>query len=82
MRINKILPVTLFAASLFMATSICAQTNTTKFKPKPTYQGHLHVGGAFFGTGDVNGYGLLVAVEKSVFKKRYAPFLPFKLALD
>jgi hypothetical protein len=81
MRINNILPVTLFTASLFMASSICAQTNTTtsKFKPKPTYTAHLHAGGAFFGTNDVNGYGFLVAVEKSVFKKSVRPFPAFQV---
>jgi len=79
MRINNILPVTLFTASLFMASSICAQTSTTKFKPKPTYTAHLHAGGAFFGTNDVNGYGFLVAVEKSVFKKSVRPFPTFQV---
>ncbi len=79
MRINKLLPVTLFAASLVMASSVCAQTTTTKFKPKPTYTAHLHAGGAFFGTGDVNGYGFLVAVEKSVFKKSVRPFPAFQV---
>ena len=54
MRINNMLPVTLFTVSLMMASSICAQTNTTtsKFKPKPTYTAHLSVGQVFFGTGD------------------------------
>jgi hypothetical protein len=83
MRINKLLPVTLFVASLVMASSVCAQTTTntttTKFKPKPTYTAHLHAGGAFFGTGDVNGYGFLVAVEKSVFKKSVRPFPAFQV---
>ena len=62
MRINNMLPVTLFVTSLFMATSISAQTGSSKFKPKPTYTAHLSVGQVFFGTGDINGYGLLVAV--------------------
>jgi len=81
MRINNILPVTLFAASLMMASTICAQTNTStsKFKPKPTYTAHLSVGQVFFGTGDVNGYGLLMAVEKSVFKKSVRPFPAFQV---
>jgi len=81
MRINNILPITLFAASLFMASSIFAQKNTTtsKFKPKPTYTAHLSVGQVFFGTGDINGYGLLVAVEKSVFKKSVRPFPAFQV---
>ena len=81
MRINHMLPVTLFAASLFLVSSICAQTSTrtSKFKPKPTYTAHLSVGQAFFGTGDVNGYGLLVAVEKSVFKKSVHPFPAFQV---
>ena len=81
MRINNILPVTLFAASLFMASSISAQTNTntSKFKPKPSYAAHLFVGQVLFGTGDVRGYGLLVAVEKSVFKKSVRPFPAFQV---
>jgi hypothetical protein len=81
MRINKILPVTLFAASLIVASNICAQTSTStsKFKPKPTYTAHLSAGGAFFGTNDVNGYGFLVAVEKSVFKKSVRPFPAFQM---
>ena len=81
MRINNMLPVTLFAASLFVGTSICAQTSssTSKFKPKPTYTAHLSVGQVFFGTGDVNGYGLLMAVEKSVFKKSVRPFPAFQV---
>ena len=81
MRINNMLPVTLFAVSLFLASSICAQTNTSKssFKPKPTYTAHLSVGQVFFGTGDINGYGLLVAVEKSVFKKSVRPYPTFQV---
>jgi hypothetical protein len=75
------LPVTLIAASLFMASSPYAQTSTStsKFKPKPTYTAHLSVGQVFFGTGDINGYGLLVAVEKSVFKKSVRPFPAFQV---
>jgi hypothetical protein len=75
------LPVTLFAVSLFLASSICAQTNTSKssFKPKPSYAAHLSVGQVLFGTGDVRGYGLLVAVEKSVFKKSVRPFPAFQV---
>ena len=81
MRINNMLPVTLIAASLFMASSLYAQTSTStsKFKPKPTYTAHLSVGQVFFGTGDINGYGLLVAVEKSVFKKSVRPFPAFQV---
>jgi hypothetical protein len=77
------LPVTLFAASLFLVSSICAQTSTrtSKFKPKTTYTAHLSVGQVFFGTGDVNGYGLLVAVEKSVFKKSVRPFPAFQVGV-
>ena len=79
MRINNMLPVTLFAVSLFLASSICAQTNTSKssFKPKPSYAAHLFVGQVLFGTGDVRGYGLLVAVEKSIFKKSVRPYPTF-----
>jgi hypothetical protein len=79
MRIKKLLPVTLFAASLIVASSICAQTNTTKPKPKPSYAAHLYAGQVLFGTGDVRGYGLLVAVEKSVFKKTVRPFPTFQV---
>ena len=79
MRINNLLPVTLFAASLIVASSICAQTNTTKPKPKPSYAAHLYAGQVLFGTGDVRGYGLLVAVEKSVFKKTVRPFPAFQV---
>ena len=81
MRINNMSPVTLIAASLFMASSLYAQTSTStsKFKPKPTYTAHLSVGQVFFGTGDINGYGLLVAVEKSVFKKSVRPFPAFQV---
>ena len=81
MRINNMLPVTLIAASLFMASSLYAQTSTStsKFTPKPTYTAHLSVWQVFFGTGDINGYGLLVAVEKSVFKKSVRPFPAFQL---
>ncbi len=79
MRINNMLPVTLFAVSIFLASSICAQTNTSKssFKPKPSYAAHLFVGQVLFGTGDVRGYGLLVAVEKSIFKKSVRPYPTF-----
>jgi hypothetical protein len=79
MRIKNLLPVTLFAASLIVASSICAQTNTTKPKPKPSYAAHLYAGQVLFGTGDVRGYGLLVAVEKSVFKKTVRPFPAFQV---
>ena len=85
MRINNMLPVTLFAVSLFLGSSIYAQTNkntnTSKssFKPKPSYAAHLSVGQVLFGTGDVRGYGLLVAVEKSVFKKSVRPFPAFQV---
>jgi hypothetical protein len=79
MRIKNLLPVTLFAASLIVASSICAQTNTTKPKPKPSYAAHLYAGQVLFGTGDVRGYGLLVAVEKSVFKKTVRPFPTFQV---
>ncbi|MEK0413886.1 MAG: hypothetical protein RL070_1374 [Bacteroidota bacterium] len=81
MRINNMLPVTLFAVSLFLASSICAQTNTSKssFKPKPSYAAHLFVGQVLFGTGDVRGYGLLVAVEKSIFKKSVRPYPTFQV---
>lgn len=82
MRINNRLPVTLFAISLFFASSICAQTgtnNTRTFKPKPSYAAHLSVGQVLFGTGDVRGYGLLVAVEKSIFKKSVRPFPAFQV---
>ena len=79
MRINNILPVTLFAACLIMATSVCAQTNATQAKPKPSYAAHLYAGQVLFGTGDVRGYGLLVAVEKSVFKKTVRPFPAFQV---
>lgn len=82
MRINNRLPVTLFAISLFFASSICAQTgtnNTRTFKPKPSYAAHLSVGQVLFGTGDVRGYGLVVAVEKSVFKKSVRPFPAFQV---
>ncbi len=81
MRINNMLPVTLFAVSLFLASSICAQTNTSKssFKPKPSYAAHLSVGQVLFGTGDVRGYGILVAVEKSVFKKSVRPYPTFQV---
>jgi hypothetical protein len=75
------LPVTLFAVSLFLASSICAQTNTSKssFKPKPSYAAHLSAGQVLFGTGDVRGYGILVAVEKSVFKKSVRPYPTFQV---
>jgi hypothetical protein len=75
------LPVTLFAVSIFLASSICAQTNTSKssFKPKPSYAAHLFVGQVLFGTGDVRGYGLLVAVEKSIFKKSVRPYPTFQV---
>jgi len=76
------LPVTLFVTSLFMATSISAQTGSSKFKPKPTYTAHLSVGQVFFGTGDINGYGLLVAVEKSVLKKSVRPFPAFQVGFS
>jgi len=79
MRINKMLEVTLFAASFFLASSISAQTSIHKFKPKPTYTAHLFAGGAFFGTNDVNGYGFLVAAEKSVFKKTVRPIPAFQM---
>lgn len=81
MRINNMLPVTLFAVSIFLASSICAQTNTSKssFKPKPSYAAHLFVGQVLFGTGDVRGYGLLVAVEKSIFKKSVRPYPTFQV---
>jgi hypothetical protein len=81
MRINNMLPVTLFAVSLFLASSICAQTNTSKssFKPKPSYAAHLSAGQVLFGTGDVRGYGILVAVEKSVFKKSVRPYPTFQV---
>ena len=81
MRINNMLPVTLFAVSIFLASSICAQTNTSKssFKPKPSYAAHLFVGQVLFGTGDVRGYGILVAVEKSVFKKSVRPYPTFQV---
>jgi hypothetical protein len=79
MRINKLLPVTLFVASLIVSSSICAQTIAAKAKPKPSYAAHLYAGGAFFGTNDVNGYGFLVAVEKSIFKKTIRPFPAFQM---
>ena len=79
MRINKMLQVTLFAASLFLASSISAQTSIHKFKPKPNYMAHLSGGQVFFGTGDIRGYGFLVAVEKSVFKKSVCPFPAFQV---
>ena len=66
MRINNMLPVTLFAVSLFLGSSIYAQTNKNKnkntntskssFKPKPSFAAHLSVGQVLFGTGDVRGY--------------------------
>lgn len=81
MRINNMLPVTLFAVILCVTTSICAQTNTNKssFKPKPSYAAHLFVGQVLFGTGDVRGYGLLVAVEKSILKKLVRPYPTFQV---
>ncbi len=79
MRINKMLQVTLFAASLFLARSTNAQTSANKFKPKPTYTAHVSGGQVFFGTGDIRGYGFLVAVEKSVFKKSARPFSTFQM---
>jgi hypothetical protein len=77
------LPVTLFAASLIFASTIFAQTSTSssKFKPKPTFTAHLSMGQVFFGTGDIRGYGFLVAVEKSVFKKSVRPFPAFQMGL-
>lgn len=83
MRINNMLPVTLFAASLIFASTIFAQTITSssKFKPKPTFTAHLSMGQVFFGTGDIRGYGFLVAVEKSVFKKSVRPFPAFQMGL-
>ena len=83
MRINNMLPVTLFAASLIFASTIFAQTSTSssKFKPKPTFTAHLSMGQVFFGTGDIRGYGFLVAVEKSVFKKSVRPFPAFQMGL-
>lgn len=79
MRIANMLPVTLFTVSLFLASNLCAQTNSTKPKPKQTYTAHLSAGGAFFGTNDVNGYGFLLAVEKSIFKKSVRPFPAFQV---
>ena len=79
MRINKMLQVTLFAASVCIATDVCAQTFTSKFIPKPTYTAHVSGGQVFFGTGDIRGYGILVAVEKSIFKKSVRPFPVFQI---
>lgn len=81
MRINKVLQVTLFAASVFIVNDVCAQTFTSKFMPKPTYTAHLSSGQVFFGTGDIRGYGILVAVEKSVFKKSVRPFPVFQVGV-
>jgi hypothetical protein len=79
MRIIKLLPVTLFVANLIFASTLYAQTNSTKAKPKPTYAAHVTAGQVFFGTGDIRGYGFLVAVEKSVFKKSVRPFPAFQV---
>jgi hypothetical protein len=72
MRINNMLPVTLFAASLFFASALFAQTNT--FKKRPNFTAHLSTGHVQFGTGDIKGYGFLLALEKSILKKSVRPF--------
>lgn len=83
MRINKIFQVTIFATSLLASSSIYAQTTTSAtasaIKPKPTYAAHVFAGQVFFGTGDIKGYGFLVALEKSIFKKSARPFPAFQL---
>ena len=64
MRINNMLPVTLFAASLFFTSALFAQTNT--FKKRPNFTAHLSTGHVQFGTGDIKGYGFLLAIVATV----------------